>query len=306
MSGPFKIDGSATVRFGCRECGRCCGTPPQMSVKEAMRLADDFPLQASFVSIPYGMSFPGPNGESMALTRARSEALGGYRSSGYDVVGTQREFVTTLSADALYSGATGRCPSLRPDGRCGIYERRPAVCRYIPAQHLLPSDRQDRALEMFYRDHSGDCDWTEAAPVILKGGRIVDGPMAAALDEAEEDERRDNAVLRLLAQHGHRVASIEDEADLSIAGLIEASMRAPSMDVPLVVIVMFLAGLREAGMLPDGYGEFDLKDIARRQAEACERMIQDNLRRKNRDDRLLTAELRALKEVNLMVANENL
>jgi len=46
---PFPIRDD--VNFRCVGCGRCCDSAPQLSISEAIRLVDDFPLMASIVSM---------------------------------------------------------------------------------------------------------------------------------------------------------------------------------------------------------------------------------------------------------------
>lgn len=133
MSGDLLIDETVSLRFSCRGCGRCCGSPPQMSIREALELANYFPLEDSLVSSPYGLTIPGRRGEAVAMTMERTEQLGGYRSSGRDHLGNYRKFVTSLSAVSLFAESTERCQARGDDGLCAIYERRPAVCRYVPA-----------------------------------------------------------------------------------------------------------------------------------------------------------------------------
>lgn len=304
MTKSIEIDENVSLRFGCKGCGRCCGSPPQMSVREALSLVDDFPMLASLVSVPYGVTLRGRHAENAAMTRERSESLGGYVSGGYDGAGNYRNFVTTLSASALYPESLRRCPALQGDGKCGIYDRRPSVCRYVPAQHLFHREKQNRAIEIFYSYHAEDCDWSSAAPVVLDRGRIIDTVMASALDKAEEDDRRDGQLLRILVDDDRAVGTPDGE--LSIRDLIETSMQSPSFEFPLIITVMFLETLRREGDLPEGYGDYDIQNVAVRQAAACERMIQENLRRKNKDDRALTERLRALKQVNEMVARADI
>jgi len=93
------------VRFGCTACGRCCARrlPPATGPLAEAEIAG----MAAALGLPSAASF-----------RQRfTEPLPG------GAVGQRR-----LRAEP----GSGRCPLLDHDGRCSVYEARPAACRTYP------------------------------------------------------------------------------------------------------------------------------------------------------------------------------
>lgn len=104
----------------------------------------------------------------------------------------------TISALSLDTGS-GACSALR-EGICSIYERRPLACRTVPFHYSRPEASAESDLEAFVATPGYCCDTTGSAPVVLKGGRIVDALTRQARNNAltcaERDRRWQEAILR--------------------------------------------------------------------------------------------------------------
>ena len=297
---PFPV--SDDINFRCIGCGKCCDSAPQLSIAEAIRLADDFPLLASVVSMRSDHNIPGWKGELVEMTRRRSEELGALQTEATSSNWQTVKFATTLSAVAIQPPSTQRCSALQTDGRCGIYDRRPNVCRYVPAQHLAPKTNQQLALAIFKEKHNQDCDWSPSAPVLLADGTLVNPEMSASFTRAEQDDLRDAALLRALVDA--ETAFTSDSEEFDILDILESAMASEDGETrfPFAFLALLLEDLEEAGSLPDGYPPFSVEDIARKQAAVCQRMIAENLKRKDSRDREATAQLRhLLSETNVVL-----
>lgn len=109
------------VDFRCTECGDCCrGFKLPLSAAEAVAwLRDGNPVEVLCEAIPW-VEEPPATDLVAAFKRERSfPAMSG---------GLPIRVLVTLAVP-LGSG----CPHLLADNRCGIYERRPVVCRTYPA-----------------------------------------------------------------------------------------------------------------------------------------------------------------------------
>jgi Fe-S-cluster containining protein len=112
------------VCFNCTECGKCCrNTKIPLTVKEAVRwLEDGNSVQVLCEAWLWeeDRSNPDPDPELAYLRRRSFAGMSGTMPA---------RLVATLVANIQ-----AQCPNLMPDQRCGIYERRPLVCRIYPAE----------------------------------------------------------------------------------------------------------------------------------------------------------------------------
>ncbi len=110
------------LHFGCTQCGRCCqNVRIPLTASEALAWLQagnrvDLLCDASLWPPPAAA-----DPEHSAHRQRRSFAA----SSG-----TAALRVLVI----LVANVVGPCPNLLPDLRCGIYERRPLVCRIYPAE----------------------------------------------------------------------------------------------------------------------------------------------------------------------------
>lgn len=113
---------------------------------------DDFPLEATLGTIfPHFDDHLKDDFDGwLALQNMTQQiSLGGLAGRSVAPDGTFADCLTSMSATVIYSEIQNSCPALQQGGECGIYERRPSVCRYVPAQHLVPFDRQLPMLQYF-------------------------------------------------------------------------------------------------------------------------------------------------------------
>jgi hypothetical protein len=127
------------------------------------------------------------------------EAILGYvRRTGAHVA-TQPgwDLYITVTARAWVYPRVGHCPALARDGKlCAIHERRPGTCKTVPVGYDVP----DALVVPAFRGlvdkgksaRGWECDTSGAAPVLVRGGKVVDPAYAkdrAAGVEAAERER---------------------------------------------------------------------------------------------------------------------
>jgi Fe-S-cluster containining protein len=108
--------------FGCTQCGKCChGLKVPLTVSEAVAwLRDGNAAQIICEAVPWPAE-PAADDLPAAYKRRRSFAA----MSGS---------LPTRVVVMLVASFPGACPNLQADMRCGIYARRPLVCRIYPAE----------------------------------------------------------------------------------------------------------------------------------------------------------------------------
>jgi len=110
------------IDFTCTRCGNCCKNfKVPLTLDEAERwLGDGHPVQVLCEAIPW-LEEPSSSNQYALYKRDRSF----FAVSGKLPMRIQVTLVAPLG---------DRCPNLTEDGACGIYERRPLVCRIYPAE----------------------------------------------------------------------------------------------------------------------------------------------------------------------------
>lgn len=167
---------SRTIRFACTACGKCCNDTPMMSVVEAFELADVFlagPL-LRFSPLPEDIFATG-------------------HPVMHDEDSRSPVYVELHCKPIAWTRHNRRCPVLRDDQKCGIYDRRPGVCRVVPFDlHLRPDlvSKAPVADEALARRLGFECDWSELAPVMVAPDGVVDPSYRADYERARFSPRR--------------------------------------------------------------------------------------------------------------------
>nr|WP_218171175.1 YkgJ family cysteine cluster protein [Pseudomonas gingeri] len=159
------------TRFSCVGCGKCCNDHyVPLTLEESRQWAADggtvIVLVEAFLENGLGVA-------EAQFEHARRRSI--LVPSGT----TQAWLAVTFAA---YNN--GPCRNLDADNRCGIYERRPLVCRIYPAEinpHIpLRTDRKDCPPESW-----------EQGPDLIVGGQLVDQELAELIERSRQADRED-------------------------------------------------------------------------------------------------------------------
>jgi Fe-S-cluster containining protein len=186
----------------CSACGKCCNSPPELSLAELFRHRN------TFFGCLTVQRLRRPPAHDPALTSA-FDALAGqlWHRLPSALIDTDDVLLATRGFDL---GLSDRCPALDEEQRCTLHDRaKPAVCRVVPldalapdsAQHLVLHSRRTQA-----RYFGSDCIQPGVRPgfdLITRRLSVVDDVARSALAERRRDlalERRTwgDAVFRLL------------------------------------------------------------------------------------------------------------
>lgn len=144
------------IRFECTRCGNCCrDLRLPLTLAEAARwLVDGHSVEVLCEAVPWADEPPASD-ELAAHKRSRSFAA---------ISGSLPVRVVVVLAASF----AGPCPNLRPDGDCGIYERRPNVCGIYPAEinpfiSLMPTHKACPPEA-----------WSADRPHFFKAGQLLD------------------------------------------------------------------------------------------------------------------------------------
>jgi Fe-S-cluster containining protein len=180
--------------FNCTQCGQCCrNLKLPLTVSEAMDwLASGHPVQIVCDAMPW-LEEPQAQDLKAAHRRRRSFAsMSGSMSARVSVI--------------LAANLAGRCPNLQDDMRCGIYERRPLVCRVYPAEinPLVELDPKRKACPSEA--------WAGNHPLFQRDGRVMDDRVREAAERSRDLDRRTVGIKRrLCAALNLHSAAVADE-----------------------------------------------------------------------------------------------
>jgi Fe-S-cluster containining protein len=188
--------------FHCSACGKCCNSPPQLSVPEL------FHHQHRFIGCLAIRRVFRPGGTEID-TRAFSELADALLHRLPDSAGGGNVQLVT-QAHAVTMADEERCPALGDDMRCEIHDTgKPAACSVVPFDALVPDRMQHLVLSERRREASylgADCIVPGTRPGFARVTRrlaVVDPTFADALARRRRDlliDRRmwGDAVFRML------------------------------------------------------------------------------------------------------------
>jgi len=154
-------------RFACTACGKCCFGWLPLTLGDALAHAHRFPLALVWTPVRQG-------GKAFDLT-ARL---------GVTLRLPDRKRVAVRVTPTAYVPPSFPCPSLTPEGLCGIHEDKPLRCRTMP---FFPyHEERDQAASLIPRA-GWACDTSKDAPVVYRDKKIVG---------REDFDREKTAILR--------------------------------------------------------------------------------------------------------------
>jgi Fe-S-cluster containining protein len=183
-----------SVHFSCTMCGRCChDLRLPLAVDEALAwIARSGDVQLFCDAIAWPQEPP----DSDALAQYRRHRSFAAHSGVLPV----RVTVTLVAAFA------GPCPHLRADMACGAYDQRPRVCRIYPAE-INPFVPLNPAAKACPSDA-----WSNAHPLLMRAGQLVDPDTAALIAQSREADRRDRVAKAYLCMLlGYDTAALANE-----------------------------------------------------------------------------------------------
>jgi len=174
------------VSFRCSACGKCCNTAPALTLPELFHHERRFVGCLALRRVPRRRP-----GEALAAGDAvhplsASDVAHADRLADELLHEPQRPMGAgrvrfALAAQGLDYPSLGACPARLVDGRCAVHDdRKPAACRAVPLDPLLP-DRLQRVVLLHRNAEAGylgaDCiapGRRDGHALLTEGGAVVD------------------------------------------------------------------------------------------------------------------------------------
>jgi Fe-S-cluster containining protein len=293
------------LRFACTACGKCCTDPPEMTVLEAVRLADVFvpalvyrltsvprdDNEAGLASLSPHRDFEGMDPRRFVAALRDSTAV---RAAGATVSEPGWDhYVSVTARPWTYPAAGGErwCPALGADRRqCTIYDKRPHTCRTIPVRYDVPEGLLVRAFRgVVDRGIASadryECDVSSNAPVFLRGdadddAELVDASYVEARKAGMDAAMADKPLAARILSSPLLPPLRELFPQLRRAGLIAVSFHGA------------LASAHDLGLVDDD----GVRAFCAAQLALLEREIAGAALRKRKEDRDTTGRFRTLVE----------
>lgn len=273
----------AEIRFGCTGCGKCCNTPPMMTLREMLRLYEEFPFRLAIVGTGGDI-----NGVGSAMVRRQMahmrDTLGSLKVDTPD----GGSFVMRLVPMPIGTPSSRQCEKLNTDGTCSIYDRRPVMCRTVPFDYMLPEVDQEFAFGRSKKEmESGkfECDTGPEAPVVWRDGAFLD-----------------NTEIGKSYATGVEISAAESGASLVLKAIMDGSLGLDPYDIINEILAGGITSIPSAMVVsmmlerPEAFGlSGDMPTLTQfltAQINLCDRLIKENLKRKDARDREATGLLR--------------
>lgn len=198
-------------RFACTACGACCYGMLPLSLEEALKWADVFPLAMSATPIK-----PGTRGYA-------ASDVGVSFSTGV------KKPVQLIVTPVAFIPPHMACPKLGADNLCSIHEEKPQRCRTMPFYGYKDEDSQR---DMLIPRPTWKCDTGPDAPVVYKDRKIVD----------RTEFRREHQLLTVQARALQSYVDFLGRYDPSFCMRVQIAAKAA---VPGRVIIGFVSYLRQ-------------------------------------------------------------
>lgn len=141
-------------RFACTACGLCCSGLVPLTVREAIDMADRFPIAMMMTPVK-----PGTRGQAV------TERIGA------TVVLPPKKRMHLLVTPVSFIPSLMPCPQLTAENLCGVHATKPIRCRTMPFYAYKDEDHQ---LDMLQPRSGWLCDTSDSAPVVYRDHKIVD------------------------------------------------------------------------------------------------------------------------------------
>lgn len=182
----------------------------------------------------------------------------------------------------VWTRHNGRCPALRDDNRCGIYDRRPGVCRVVPFDLQLRPDLVSKAPiagEELARKLGFECDWSMRAPVVVSPDGFVDPTYRADYERARRDVTKSLSLLRFIPSE-------------VVIGALQTTKKNARAGQPATEVRVFFPVLVAAAVVAGFFDTDRARQILQAQVRVADALEDAAIRRKDRDERGTTNEVR--------------
>ena len=139
--------------FSCTACGKCCTGMLPLTIADALKHADKFPLVLAWTPVRQG---------------ARSYEFTG--EIGITVELKKKKRANVRIAPCAYIPPEFNCPALAVDGMCSIQDDKPLRCKAMPFSGYRDEKDQN---DLLIPRPGWECDVSDAAPMVYENSSVA-------------------------------------------------------------------------------------------------------------------------------------
>lgn len=140
-------------RFQCTACGKCCYGQVPLTINDACRLADRFPLAMVWSPVRQG---------------SKDFAMVAKLGAVFQL--PNRKQLAALIVPTAYLPPNIPCPALGADNLCTIHADKPLRCRTMP---FYPYREEQYQAELLTLQTGWECDMSDSAPIVFADKSIT-------------------------------------------------------------------------------------------------------------------------------------
>ncbi len=284
----FRRDYKDDLHFSCVSgCGKCCNSPPELSLLDGFRYFRDFPLTATITVIRDDSS-------------EDSQAKRWLDLGGVEFKSKFQKFVAYSTFTPLYRRGLRRCPMLTDEMSCSIYERRPDICKAVPVRVSSPCVLRRQIMEARLLDDVKTrgylCDLSADAPILFRGRELnPESGAGKGMLSCEDDYSKTGFISYGIVSGFLGSISIEQH-DFS-SGFVVFEVPVPAIFVYAISFYLNIVAKDNGELTKKAFPESvvsllssaDYTEIRSAQMSLLKNLIADSLAAKDRDDRPGTA-----------------
>jgi Fe-S-cluster containining protein len=270
--------------FACSACGKCCNSPPAMTLAELFRHRERFIGCIAIGRVPRRRT-----GERLRVGH-RESVLDEADIAAFDAMANtllhRAGDTFSITAQGYDYPSLARCPALEDDGRCAIHlHGKPLTCEVVPLDPLVPDTLQH--LVLAGRNQSAvylgaDCiheGTREGAALLVAQGQVVEANANDALKRRRVALEKEREVWGRAVFQALRKELFDSPA--ALARIPDGGFLTISLVPALLVVAAASANSRRLCV-----------DYIDSQLALIDRCIAQALLRRRLDDRPVTQELR--------------
>lgn len=165
-------------RFACTACGKCCHGQLPLTLPDALKHADKFPLAVLWTPLRKGSKdFP-------LVSRL-----------GVSVPMPKHPGLAALVVPTAYIPPQLPCPALGSDMLCKIHDDKPLRCKTMP---FYPYREERFQAELLKPRKDWECDVSDTAPVVFDGQHIL---QRNDFDQERQEIEAEHPKIQMFANH---------------------------------------------------------------------------------------------------------
>lgn len=300
-----EADFHKTYGFKCNGCGKCCTSAPALSLDEVYKYKDVFIPRVRFdvtnlLNATRGLP---EKIKAEVIETMKQRFTIAERSSSSGDFDLKEHFAISIQIAPIDYHVNDRCMMLRDDNRCELHlqNNKPQICQVVPFSTFMPEAtlpvklqdaRQSYCTQIFENPSSDDnCE------IIFRDGKVnFDSELGKALRMNQVSCSKDQPILGTMVEMLSNIGLIHEDFYQHVMDTLQDG---GDLTISFTSLLMCFTGFLETDaseLVPNGFTKETIPIFCQSQISLIDKEIAKALKRKNRNERSITAELRSIRQ----------